>query len=313
MNQTKAKMLALSLEMTRRCNLNCIWCCKGQSQNMDISKEVIDKSLDELQGIALRSLQFFGGEPFLVPELLEYVVDGVIERHLIIGTARAFTNGTIKDERIINALNRLAGYLKSIEPEINSMDLQDIGGNFFVSGEDKGFEPNCKVFVTISESYHENANVAKSTFEYYIARKDRLVTFRLERHIGEKEFRTCIVGNAEKNFHKLVKSKTKYYAGKKCALQLGAFRIPQHKRIISTDDSLIGKTITISANGNVFVGSNESYEDVDSNPMFNILVCNGDLVARLLDFSWKYPVYPNANNFREMYLTVKYIREHGKQ
>ena len=36
----------ISFEITRRCNLNCKWCSKGDPQNFDISKEIIDKTLD---------------------------------------------------------------------------------------------------------------------------------------------------------------------------------------------------------------------------------------------------------------------------
>ena len=39
----------ISFEITRRCNLNCKWCSKGEPQNLDISKEIIDKTLEEIQ------------------------------------------------------------------------------------------------------------------------------------------------------------------------------------------------------------------------------------------------------------------------
>lgn len=35
----KIYMLNLAFELTRRCNLTCHWCAKGNPQNMDITKE----------------------------------------------------------------------------------------------------------------------------------------------------------------------------------------------------------------------------------------------------------------------------------
>ncbi len=40
-------MECLAIEMTRRCNLNCKFCAKGKAQNVDITHEIIDKTLDE--------------------------------------------------------------------------------------------------------------------------------------------------------------------------------------------------------------------------------------------------------------------------
>lgn len=33
---------ALAFQTTRRCNQNCAHCCKGKSENVDMTKEVID-------------------------------------------------------------------------------------------------------------------------------------------------------------------------------------------------------------------------------------------------------------------------------
>lgn len=41
----------LSVEVTRRCNMNCDFCARGKAQSLDISKEIIDKTLDEVSKI----------------------------------------------------------------------------------------------------------------------------------------------------------------------------------------------------------------------------------------------------------------------
>ena len=53
----------LVLEVTRRCNMSCAHCCRGDAQNCDITHKVIDDAFANLSGIG--SLVFTGGEPSL--------------------------------------------------------------------------------------------------------------------------------------------------------------------------------------------------------------------------------------------------------
>ena len=82
-NTIKNYMICLAIEMTRRCNLKCTFCAKGEPQDLDISKSIIDKTLDEMQGVFINSLRVSGGEPLLVPELIEYLLDKIIEKHIL--------------------------------------------------------------------------------------------------------------------------------------------------------------------------------------------------------------------------------------
>lgn len=52
-------MLNLAFELTRRCNLTCRWCAKGNPQNMDITKRTIDrlKLQDIFDTLMLRNYQ----------------------------------------------------------------------------------------------------------------------------------------------------------------------------------------------------------------------------------------------------------------
>ncbi len=68
-------MNCLAIEMTRHCNMDCKFCGKGQAQNLDISKEIIDKTLDEMEGVYIETLRISGGEPLLKPNLISYLIE----------------------------------------------------------------------------------------------------------------------------------------------------------------------------------------------------------------------------------------------
>ena len=38
-------------EVTRRCNLSCEHCLRGDAQNLDMTKETVDKVLDHIESI----------------------------------------------------------------------------------------------------------------------------------------------------------------------------------------------------------------------------------------------------------------------
>lgn len=106
---TKFKFAYLSLEITRKCNLKCAHCMRGDAQHLSMKKEVIDKILDSSAGI--RTILFTGGEPFLEPDLIEYVVDQVIERDFECFGMGVVTNGTIMNDngiRCVKAMNKFA-------------------------------------------------------------------------------------------------------------------------------------------------------------------------------------------------------------
>mgnify|MGYP000373554953 FL=1 len=99
----------IMFEITRRCNLCCAHCFRGEPQNIDISEEIIDRSLDQISSCF--SFDVTGGEPFLVPEKLEYLVDGIIKKKMRFTSFSLVVNGTILDERAqrsVAAINRLA-------------------------------------------------------------------------------------------------------------------------------------------------------------------------------------------------------------
>ena len=102
----------LMLEVTRKCNLTCSHCMRGDPQNLDMSDEILEKIFGQVEQIYHLSLT--GGEPFLAPHVIEKMVDIIIEKKIRLGRCTTVDNGTILNDlgiRCVKALNRLADYI----------------------------------------------------------------------------------------------------------------------------------------------------------------------------------------------------------
>lgn len=80
----------LAIEVTQRCNLNCDHCLRGCARNVNITKEIIDKTLDNFEHIS--SITFTGGEPTLNPEAIIYTIDQIKARGISVGSFYLVTN-----------------------------------------------------------------------------------------------------------------------------------------------------------------------------------------------------------------------------
>ena len=104
--------MSLMLEVTRRCNLRCEHCMRGEPQNVDMSDEVLEKTFSNINAVI--SLSLTGGEPFLAPHVIEKMVDIIIEKNIPVLHCGTVDNGTILNEsgiRSVKALNRLGDYI----------------------------------------------------------------------------------------------------------------------------------------------------------------------------------------------------------
>ena len=104
----------LVIELTRRCNMNCAHCLRGCSENLNISKKIIRKALSTYTNIP--SLTLTGGEPSLVPDLIKYVVDYIIEHHIDLGGLYIVTNGKVYSQKMVNAMRKAYAY--AYEPDM---------------------------------------------------------------------------------------------------------------------------------------------------------------------------------------------------
>lgn len=104
--KNKLHINSLVLEVTRRCNMHCEHCLRGDAQNLDMQKEVVDKLLEQTETIF--GVTFSGGEPTLNMPLIQYFFDKARETHTAVLSFYVVTNG--KENQMELAVTLLKEY-----------------------------------------------------------------------------------------------------------------------------------------------------------------------------------------------------------
>lgn len=102
----------LVLEVTRKCNLSCAHCLRGDQENLDMEKSTVDSIL--IQTSSIEQIIFTGGEPVLNVDLIEYTVNQLIEKEIMVRSFYVATNGQIVSERLALTLLKLYTYIASL-------------------------------------------------------------------------------------------------------------------------------------------------------------------------------------------------------
>lgn len=100
----------IQFELTRRCNQSCLHCCRGKSQNLDLTQEVIDAFFDMNEIHSINTLRFSGGEPTLNGEALEYLVERLSKKNIETNTFILSINGLNYNESFVKGLNKLSDH-----------------------------------------------------------------------------------------------------------------------------------------------------------------------------------------------------------
>lgn len=294
----RIKIVQVGFEMTRRCNMNCNFCSRGDTQNIDISKEIIDKSLDELKNFDIGILRFHGGEPLLTPDMIEYIVNGIIEREINVNQCAFFSNGTILNPIIKSSLDKIGKYCN----EKSDTNLSIYMDHFIKAY--KGINAPCSIIV--SDYGHERVDFEK--FKEFYNSKYVEVYIQKEHFIGDSGDAISIEGRAKENLQ--------YFIDEGCT-KLNIFD-NKNKFCIINDmfeyefgEISIDKGISISSNGNVYVGCNQSYKELDKENICNIFQCNGNLYEKIDTWCWKYPLHKNQQDRRYSLKSIMFRYEKG--
>ena len=303
-------MNRLSFDVTRRCNLNCKWCCKGDAQNKDITKEIVDKVIEEMKGVYIAQIRFWGGEPFLNAEMIEYIIDKLIQEKILFGSIGSFTNGTIRSEKIVNSFKKALKYIDEIEDEIE-LTKNALNITFGLDSSDKSLQKElCEKRIQLCVSGHEGANSniqeVEKTIEFYNSKIGG--SFLAVNPYDEKFRKDTIVydieGKFEKNYMDYIKSPvtSPYFrkiANKYCIMK--SWTDEPEKKYIS-------KAMSVSVDGKVYVGCSMPYERIEKEYIFNINECNKDFFAKVSDWCYEHNISYKANRLKERYEAVNFLR-----
>lgn len=113
------KIMNLILEVTRRCNMKCGHCLRGNAQNLDMSDELIDRLLSMANEI--ESVTFTGCEPSLNIHCIRYFFEQAIKYNKLPHSFYVVTNGMANQLEL--AIELLKVYPMMEEPDMCGVAL----------------------------------------------------------------------------------------------------------------------------------------------------------------------------------------------
>ena len=115
----KASFDNLVIEVTRRCNMGCAHCMRGNAQDKDITEAVVDCALAGTEHIGCLTLT--GGEPSLNVPAIRYITKRIKELKIDLGSVYMVTNGKeVSDEFMLACLEL---YMLTYDNDFNGLAL----------------------------------------------------------------------------------------------------------------------------------------------------------------------------------------------
>lgn len=105
----KLEINELMIEVTRRCNMRCSHCLRGEARKEDLNIGLFDEFLDAVASIGC--LVFGGGEPSLVPNVMIDILKLVKAKSIPVYRFYIVTNGKKVSKSFINAIMQWYEYI----------------------------------------------------------------------------------------------------------------------------------------------------------------------------------------------------------
>lgn len=137
------------IEVTRRCNMCCAHCLRGDAESIDIQEKYIDAFLDNFEkGAYISSLTFTGGEISLNIPAIRYTLKAVKERGIAVGSFYSSPqerhdyvvykmHEDILNQRYHESVQTVLAELKKVIPRIEltgqwSVDVMRNGNDYYI-------------------------------------------------------------------------------------------------------------------------------------------------------------------------------------
>lgn len=271
--------------------MSCVHCSRGDAQNIDMSKEVLYKSLDNLQTIeeyldndrCTFALYFYGGEPFLCPDIIHDCVEYILEKNIFLLSMWVITNGTILSDDIAKDFEKAKNHIDKCRKIFENNNREQYTELFdLFDQENVMFFDENPVSIQISFNYH-NKEQSEKALEFY-KRYNIHVKYFDKEDSDDNNMILSYSGRAKK----LINDKNIFFIIK-----------DNHCMATGLKEEFVEKTICIGANGNVFLGLDYEYINIDNDNMGNILQKN--IYDMAIKWNYEYPIL-----YREMKDILKY-------
>ena len=104
----------LMLEITRHCNMSCSHCLRGPAQNLNITDEILIKTLKHIDCIG--TLTFTGGEPSLNCHAIEFTLNYCKQHDIAVHGVYIVTNGKELPDKFLHLYLDWVLYVQSCNP-----------------------------------------------------------------------------------------------------------------------------------------------------------------------------------------------------
>lgn len=226
----------IAIEITRRCNENCPHCMRGNSQNIDLKKQDIDKLFKSNKSIIGR-IVFSGGEPLLNEDIIIYTIDKIINEKIPVLCIELTTNSTIYSQKIIDAFNRFYTFYEK---------------NYKIASETFGYQ--YPTYIRFSnDQFHKKYD--KNITELFLKNGNN-IHFEQTGTIDILDDKIISTGRAKENF----------LFGKFFNYEQNNIEIKKW----SKDIFFIDNSFYITALGNITTQGDGTYQDMDKNNLGNI-------------------------------------------
>ena len=117
--QHKISCYSLILEITRRCNMACSHCMRGNAENIDMNRTIIEQVFSQVSNIDV--LTFSGGEPSLCPDNILFALECVKKYGIYVGYVYIVTNGKEVSDAFLQACREWHVYCMGCKIKTNGL------------------------------------------------------------------------------------------------------------------------------------------------------------------------------------------------